>query len=139
MKVFFDNCLPPVFATTLDGFIRHRGHAAHHISAISGLPKGRHSTDIEWIAHLKEAQEFWIFVSGDGRMLKNRAERAALREAGLFGFILAPAFQKTPLHQAVATLVWRWPDIEAVTQLFEPPAIQEIPIQRSSKLITLPL
>lgn len=139
MKVFFDNCLPPVYATTLDGCIRHQGHAALHISAIEGLPRGRHSTDVEWIAYLKEAKERWIFVPGDGRMLKNKAERAALREAGLLGFILAPAFLKTPLHQAAATLIWRWPDIETVPQLFEPPAIQEIPISRSSKLKPLPL
>lgn len=139
MKVFFDNCLPPVYATTLDGFIRHAGHSAHHISTLEGLPNGRNASDVEWISFLRRAGERWIFVSGDTRILKNKAERAALREAGLFGFILAPTFQKTPLHQVAATLVWRWPDIEAVTKLFDPPAIQEIPIGRGSKLKPLPL
>jgi hypothetical protein len=68
---------------------------------------GRRSTDVEWISFLKRSNDHWIFVSGDGRVIKNKAERAAFREAGLFGFILAPAFQKTPVNQQAAILPWR--------------------------------
>jgi hypothetical protein len=43
LKVFFDNCTSPVLASTLDGFIRHRGHSAHHIRT---LPCGASADDI---------------------------------------------------------------------------------------------
>jgi len=139
LNVLFDNCLAPLFATTLDGYISHLGHRAFHIKDVPGLPRGRHSSDLEWIEHLRAANEIWIFISGDGRVLKNRAERAALRSAGLHGFVLAPAYQKTPRNQVAATLVWMWPDIERVTELLAPPAMHEIPIGRRSKLRQLPV
>jgi len=136
--VLFDNCTAPVFASTLDGFIVHFGHRAYHIKDIPGLPNGRDSTDIEWIEYLRRSPEVWAFVSGDLHLLKNRAERAALRSAGLHGFVLAPAYPKTPWHQVAATLVWRWPEIEQVTKLLAPPSMHEIPIGKGSKLRALP-
>jgi hypothetical protein len=33
----------------------------------------------------------WIIITGDGRILKNKPERTALRQAGLSGFVLSPA------------------------------------------------
>ncbi|MDX8453711.1 hypothetical protein RFM98_13170 [Mesorhizobium sp. VK9D] len=139
MNVLFDNCTAPLLATTLDGFVHHYGHRAFHIKDVPGLPKGRHSADIDWIRHLQRSADTWIFISGDGRVLKNPAERAALRSAGLHGFILAPAYQKTAMHQLAGTLVWKWPEIEAVTNLVAAPSMHEIPIKRISKLRPLPL
>nr|WP_206078745.1 hypothetical protein [Mesorhizobium camelthorni] len=130
----FDNCTAPVWASTLHGFISLSGHAASHIKDVKGLPKGRHSADIDWINHLRKSPEGWIFISGDGRILKNAAERAALRSAGLHGFILAPAYQKTPMHQVAATLVWKWPEILQVTELLAAPSMHEIPIGKNTKL-----
>ena len=91
MKVFFDNCTAPVLASTLDGYIQHEGHRAYHIKDVPGLPNGRNSTDLEWIDMLRSSTERWMFITGDGRVIKNGAERAALRSAGLHGFFLAPA------------------------------------------------
>lgn len=139
MNVLFDNCTAPVFATTLDGYISHYGHHALHLKDLPGLKGGRHATDLDWIEYLRSHGQVWIFISGDGRLLKNPAERAALRSAGLHGFVLAPAYQKTPLHQVAATLVWKWPEIEQVTTLVAAPAIHEIPIKKGGKLKSLPL
>jgi hypothetical protein len=71
--------------------------------------------------------------------LKNRPERAALRSAGLHGLVLAPGYQKTELHQVASILVWKWPEIEAVTKLIAAPSIHEIPIGKKSKLRSIPL
>ena len=138
MKVLLDNCTAPVFASTLDGFISHFDHRALHIKDIKELPRGRNSTDLEWIDFLRRSNDVWIFVSGDLRLVKNRAERAALRAAGLHGFVLASAYQKTPLHLVAATLVQRWPDIVKVTELLAPPAMHEIPIGKATRLRPLP-
>ncbi|MFT4182226.1 MAG: hypothetical protein QM636_09955, partial [Rhizobium sp.] len=125
MNVFFDNCTSPVFATTLHGFIQHQGHMAAHIRDIPSLPNGRNSKDLEWIDLLRKSNDQWIFISGDGRVLKNPAERAALRSAGLHGFILAPAYQKTPLNQVASILIWRWPEMLQITNLLQPPSMHE--------------
>jgi hypothetical protein len=88
---------------------------------------------------LRAAEGEWIFVTGDGRVLKNPPERAALRSAGLHGFVLAPAYQKSPLHQVAAMLVWKWPEIEGVTKLLAAPTMHQIAIGKVSKLRALPL
>lgn len=139
MNILFDNCLMPAWAAALDGFISHSGHRAFHIKDVPDLPGGRSARDVDWIGHLHASRDHWIFISGDGRVLKNPAERAALRSAGLHGFILASGYQKTPPHQVAAILLWRWPEIEQVTKLLSPPSMHEIPIGKSTKLRSLPL
>lgn len=139
MKVLFDNCTAPVLASTLNGYIQHEGHSAFHIKDVPGLPKGRNSTDLEWIELLRSAPERWMFITGDGRVVKNPPERAALRSAGLHGFVLAPAFQKTPMYQIASLLIWKWPELLQVTDLLSAPTMNEISINRSTKLKALPL
>ena len=74
---------------------------------------GQDTEDEEWITRLGEDKPTdWIVVTGDKRITKNKAERAAWVKAGLRGFVLAPAFQKTPVHQQAALLLWRWPAME---------------------------
>jgi hypothetical protein len=139
VNVLFDNCTQIVLATTLHGFISHEGHSAFHIRQVEGLPNGRHSKDLEWIDFLRRSNDEWIFVTGDGRILRNPAERAALRSAGLHGFVLAPAYQKTPVNQVASLLIWRWPEILQIVRLLQAPSMHEIPINRSAKLRALPL
>lgn len=139
MNVLFDNCTQPVLATTLHGFISHEGHSASHIRDVKGLPDGRHSKDLEWIDFLRRSNDEWIFLTGDGRVLRNPAERAALRSAGLHGFVLAPAYQKTPVNQVASLILWRWPEILQITHLLQAPSMHEVPINRSAKLRALPL
>lgn len=133
MKVFFDNCTAPVLAETLNAFVQKDDHAAFHIAKIQGLPNGRHSKDLEWIDFLRRSPQTWMFITGDGRLMKNRAERAALRSAGLHGFVLAPAYQKTPLNQVAAALIWKWPEMLKLTELLSPPTMHEIPIKIGTK------
>ena len=134
MKVLFDNCTAPRLAAPLGGYIGADDHEAFHIKDLPGLSRGRGSPDIEWIELLRKDPENWIFISGDGRILKNSAEKAALRSAGLHGFILSPAYQKTPLNQVAATIVWKCPEIESVARLLAPPSMHEIPIGRIQKI-----
>jgi hypothetical protein len=139
VNVFFDPCTAPVFASTLDGFITGSGHRAFHIKDVAGLRDGRDSSDLVWIDHLRRDAAVWIFITGDGRILKNPPIRRALRSAGLHGFVLAPAYQKTQLHQVAATLVWKWPEIELVTGALQPPSLHQVPIGKNTKLSQLPL
>jgi PIN like domain len=139
LKVLFDNCTAPLFASTLNGFVSHYGHSAIHIRDVEELPNGRNSSDLEWIEYLQSSNEVWTFISGDGRILKNPAERAALRSAGLHGFVLAPGYQKTPLNQVAAILLWHWPEILRLTEILAAPSMHEVPIKRMTRLRALPL
>ena len=138
MNVFFDNCTAPVLASTLNGFISHYGHSAIHICNMAALPKGRSSTDLEWIEHLRSDPNPWMFISADARVLRNPAERAALRSAGLHGFITAKGFQKMPMELRAAVILRRWPDMLKITDILSAPTMHEIPVT-SPKLKSLPL
>ena len=136
MKVFFDNCTSPVLAATLDGFIRNEGHSAHHIK---DMPCGRHAEDIEWIKLLAQEPNIWMVVTGDDRIRKNKAARSAYRTAGLSGFVLARAYQKTPIHKVASFILWRWPEMEQLFGLVGGAALYELPMNRSRKIKPLPL
>jgi hypothetical protein len=114
MKVFFDNCTSPVMARTLHGFISRDRHEAVHVR---DLPL-THPTDVQWIDYLAAERGDWIVITGDGRIRRNRAEWAAFRQAGLKGVVLAPAYQKTPLHKQCAVLLYQWPDL---VEMMAPP------------------
>ena len=81
----------------------------------------------------------WIIITGDGRILKNKPERTALRQSNLSGFVLAPAYQKMPINQVASILIWRWPEMEHLLGLVAGPALYELPINRTSKPKPLPL
>jgi PIN like domain len=136
VRLLFDNCTSPALAATFDGFLGHLGHRAFHLK---DLPCGRHASDLEWIALLSNDASNWIVITGDARIQKNRAERLAYRQANLRGFVLAAAYQKTPLHQVASFLLWRWPDMLKVSLLLDPPFLFELPMSRHGKLRQLPL
>ena len=136
MRVFFDNCTSPTLAATLGGYLLHLGHGTSHIR---DLPCGRSAPDIEWIAFLRETGEDWIVMTGDHRIHRNKAERAAFRQAGLKGVVLAAAYQKIPINQQAAFLLWRWPDIQRLLETLAPPFLIELPITRSGRLKMLPV
>lgn len=136
MRVFFDNCTSSVLSDTLNGYLQHLGHSAIHIR---DAPCGRSAPDIEWIRMLGAAKEAWIVVTGDGRIRRNKAERAAYQQASLRGFVLAPAYQKTPMNEVAAILVWRWPEMENLVGRLAGAALFELPINRTAKFKILPL
>ena len=129
MKVLFDNCTSPVMARTLHGFISNFGHSAVHLR---DLPF-HHPSDVEWIGHLGDEPGEWIVVTGDDRIRRNRAERAAFRNADLKGVVLAAAYQKTPLHRCCAVLVHQWPNLLDTMARFEPPVLFEMSINFSGR------
>jgi hypothetical protein len=135
VRAFFDNCTSPVLAESLNGFVKHRGHDAVHLRDHFDPS----TPDIDWIRALAKVQPTVIVISGDARIHKNKPERAAFRAALLRGFVLAPAYQKTPLHIVASVLIRRWPDIEDMVSRVDAPFLYEIPINYSGKLRSLPL
>lgn len=134
MKVFFDNCTSPVLSDTLAGYLRHLRHEAHHIR---NLPCGPAATDLQWMQMLRTSGDDWVVITGDGRIQRNKPERAAFRQAALKGFVLAPAFQTMPRNEVAAALVWRWPQMEKLIGLVAAPSLHEISVNRRTPFKSL--
>lgn len=88
--------------------------------------------DIDWITGLAADSADWIVVTGDQRIRKNIAERAAWIRAGLKAFVLAPAYQKTPVNQCASVLLWRWPEMERFIALAAAGSMFELSINRKT-------
>jgi hypothetical protein len=85
MRFFFDRNMPPQLARMVDAL--EREHAAR--SYYDDDRFGDTTSDVEWINVLAADDPPWIVISGDGRMLKNKTERSALKEARLTFFCLS--------------------------------------------------
>lgn len=136
MKILFDNCTSPVLAATLGGFVRHLGHEARHLRE---MPCGPDADDLVWITLLAQDPAHWIVITGDDHLYRNRAERAAFRSSGLTGFVFARGYQKTPMNQWAALLLWRWPDIEQISRIVRGGALYRLPVKLGAKIEHLPL
>jgi hypothetical protein len=92
----------------------------------------RHDTaDVDWIERLAaDKPSDWVVVTGDQRIRKNLAERTAWIRAQLKGFVLASAYQKTPVNQCASTILWRWPEMEGFISLAAPGSMFEMSINR---------
>jgi hypothetical protein len=135
MKVFFDNCTPPRMARTLNGYIESDGDQAFHISDLMD----RNASDSTWMEYLRADSSDWMIITGDDRIRRNKAEARAFRQAGLKGFVLASAYQKTPQHRCCAVLVQQWPLMLDTWKSFDPPILFELSINFSGRLRSLSL
>jgi len=74
MRFFFDRNMSPRLAAMIN--IYERDHSIiHHDEDGRFTPL---TTDIEWITTLARDDPPWIVLSGDGRILRNKVELAAL-------------------------------------------------------------
>ena len=122
-------------ANTLRGYLAHTSHEVHHARELSLHAK----PDIEWMHHLSSTGDEWLVVSGDGRISRNKAERAAYRRAGLRGVVLAPAYQKTPMGRCCGILVAKWDGLLDFINSIEPPYLVEMSINLTPRYKVLPL
>lgn len=72
--------------------------------------------DVVWIKSLGEERD-WVIVSGDLRIMRNPADRAAWRESGLTAFFLKSAWADQKLWLYAARLVGWWPHIVAQAKM----------------------
>ena len=129
MKVMLDNNLSPLIASAINVLVQPHGHS---IVALRHKfdPK---TPDEDWIRILGNERE-WSVISGDVKITKNPAERAAWRQTDLIGFFFAPAWHKLkPMHQTARLLLW-WESLVTQVKLVEGGALFQLPINAGSKL-----
>lgn len=88
---------------------------------------GQATSDIEWLASIGCWSPKPVVICGDGRILKNKAERAVLRDQQLMFVYLAPGW--TNLNWA-SDFAWKivkvWPEIVSEVQRAREPTIFEV-------------
>jgi hypothetical protein len=107
MRFFFDRNMPPQLARMVDAL--EREHTARfHDDDPRFTPT---TTDIEWIRALGSDDPPWVIISGDGMILKNKAELAALKEAKLTFFCLSKQWRHMKIYEQAWKFIKVWPDI----------------------------
>lgn len=130
MRIFVDNCVSHVIASTLNGYVAHLGHDVVHIR---DMPCGPDAADVVWINALQASGNDWLVLTGDIRISKNRPERLAFRQANLKGIALAPGYQTFRVHQQASMLLWRWPDIDNLIRNIAPPFLCKVSTSRGGR------
>ena len=104
MKFFFDNCVSQNLVEALRCL--EKRHDLVHLR--DRFPEG--TPDPAWIGALG-AEGGWIIISGDPRISRGKAERAAWVESGLTAFFCGDAWQNRRLMTQASELLRMWDDI----------------------------
>ena len=107
MRFFFDRCISIRIARMVSGF--ESNHTVRHHDDDTRF--GPTTQDTEWIEALANDGLSWIIVSGDGRILKNKVERAALEQTQLPFFCMAKAWMNMKIHEYAWKFMKVWPEI----------------------------
>jgi hypothetical protein len=102
VRLFFDNTVSRAVVQALALLAQAQGVEVRHL-----LDRFAASTpDLEWISKLREEGD-WVIVSGDTRISRSVAERAAWHESGLTAFFLGDGFSSRKFWVQAGELV-KW-------------------------------
>ena len=135
MIFFFDENISPYAAYMLSHFDREHQMRASIDSFERGTP------DTTWMPIVASWDGDPVVVSGDGRILRNRAERQVLKECGRMFVYLAAGWTKLPWEEFAWRIVRVWPDVTNSVKEARYPMVFEVsgglkvqPIGRIDKL-----
>jgi hypothetical protein len=108
MRFFFDRNMSVYIARMMREL--EREHTVRHLDDDERFVCT--TPDTEWMSVLgKDGHPPWIVISGDGRILRNKAELAALRDAKLTFFCMSKQWTNMPKYEYAWKFVKVWPDI----------------------------
>jgi hypothetical protein len=114
VRFFFDNTMSPYLAravAVLEEGLDDRNEVVHLKTKFPA-----NTPDVTWISALGAERE-WVIVSGDLRITRVAAERAAWRESGLTAFFLKKAWAEQKLLPFSSRFIAWWPNITAQAQM----------------------
>lgn len=84
------------------------------------------TSDVEWMREVASWDIDPVIVSGDARILRNKAERRALKECGCMFVYLAPGWTKLPWREYAWKIVKVWPGIAKNVEQARYPMVFEV-------------
>jgi hypothetical protein len=106
MKFFMDNCISPKFTRALKILAEVQSYEIVHLSE----KFNRNVKDVDWIHKLSQESD-WVIISGDPRITRSRAERAAWEESGFTAFFFGDGWASRSYWIQAADIVEWWPKI----------------------------
>ncbi|MGH9158578.1 MAG: hypothetical protein ACRD2X_01125, partial [Vicinamibacteraceae bacterium] len=106
MRFFLDNCISPVLARALNVLAEVQQYQIVHLRERFEPD----TKDVAWITILA-GEQGWVILSGDTRISRSKAEKAAWRESGLTAFFMADGWSQKKFWTQAAELVHWWPAI----------------------------
>lgn len=85
--------------------------------------------DIEWLGAIAQWPEKPTVLCGDGRILRNKAESAALRDAQLNFVYLAPGWTQLPWHDFAWKIIKAFPAITQRVQTVLRPTVFRVSVK----------
>jgi hypothetical protein len=131
MTFFFDRCVPIALAKMVS-VLETKFHVIEHHDDCSQFDTK--TTDIEWLRVIGKKNPKPIVLSGDGRILRRRAEAAALREQGLTFFVLGEEFENMPARLQAWKFLKSWVEIIKVCESLQDASIYEVRTGSSQKV-----
>jgi hypothetical protein len=128
VKLLFDHNVSPKVARAIHELIKGDSEAA---ALRDKFPQD--TADIDWINQLGQ-ERGWAVVSGDRRITKNKAERAAWLQTDLVGFFMEPSLTALDPWQQTARLIFWLPLMQAQLKLISGPALFSLPLKATSRL-----
>jgi hypothetical protein len=127
VKAIFDHNLSPRLARALQALVGD-GHTI--IALKDKFPPD--IKDVDLIGQLS-ADGTWVFISGDRRITRNKAERTVFRASKLIGMFLSKGLYKSPVLRQAERLISLWTTIETVASKVSGGSMFELPM-KSQKL-----
>lgn len=131
MRFFMDRNLPQQLARLLEAFDR-----SSEIRHLDDSEFADTTADIDWLRTVGTWNPKPAVLCGDGRILRNRAEAQALREAGLTFFHLAEGWVNLPWAEQAWKMIKVWPSIVKDAQPRRP-TIYRVTVQLKVELYCL--
>jgi hypothetical protein len=104
LRFFIDNCISINLAEGIRVLAQVQEYEIVHLS--EKFPAD--APDLDWIPALSEEGD-WVIVSGDPRISRSKAERAAWQESGLTAFFFSDGFPSKRYWKQAEILVHWWP------------------------------
>ena len=124
MRFFFDRNAPVRTARILAIYEGQNGHEVRHHDDNSRFD--RNSKDTYILDSLYEEDPEWIFVGGDGKILKNKVELSVLADHNLTYLLFNKQWCGKGIEDTCWMLIKGWPKITAEMQRLKVHSIVEL-------------
>lgn len=124
MRFFFDRNSCVRTARMLAIYEGPNGHHVRHHNDDERFNET--SEDVDIMRTLHEEDSGWVFVGGDGKILRNKAELAVLAECDLTYLVFSPTWCNKPIDETCWMLVKGWPKVTSEIERLKTHSIVEL-------------